>query len=65
MTRRKLRYTKFIQILQIEYLRVDISPEDYDRMIRFTENAMMSQKEEILRTLEKVEQRTPGMDEHC
>lgn len=58
-------YKKFIQILQIEYLRVDISPEDYDRMIRFTENAMMSQKEEILRTLEKVEQRTPGMDEHC
>lgn len=56
-------YEKFIQILQIEYLRVDVSPEDYDRIIRFTENAMASQKEEILRILEKTEQRISEMRE--
>ena len=56
-------YEKFIQILQIEYWRVDVSPEDYDRMIRFTENAMSSQKEEILRILEKTEQRILEMRE--
>ena len=38
-------YKKFIQILQIEYLRVYVSPEDYNKMIRFTENAIVVQNE--------------------
>ena len=49
-------YKKFIQILQIEYLRVYVSPEDYNKMIRFTENAIVVQNEERLSVLEELKE---------
>ena len=49
-------YKKFIQILQIEYLRVYVSPEDHNKMIRFTENAIVVQNEERLSVLEELKE---------
>lgn len=50
-------YEKFIQILQIEYLRPQVTPGDYKKMIRFTENSMINQKRDKLRELEEMEQK--------
>lgn len=46
-----------IQILQIEYLRPQVTPGDYKKMIRFTENSMINQKRDKLRELEEMEQK--------
>lgn len=51
-------YRKFIKILEIEYIRPYVSPEDYARMIRFQENNMMLKKQEILKEIEEIERRT-------
>ena len=52
-----LMLLKFIQILQIEYLRPQVTPGDYKKMIRFTENSMINQKRDKLRELEEMEQK--------
>ena len=44
--------------MEIEYLKPNVSPEDYNKMIRFTEDAIAAKKEEMLRELnEELEKR--------
>lgn len=51
-------YQQLVRVIGIEYLRPKIAPEDYNRMIRFTEGAVAAKKEEMLRELnEELEKR--------
>ena len=57
-TREKALYNQLVRVIEIEYLKPIISPEDYDRMIRFIEDAVAEKKEEMLRELnEELEKR--------
>ncbi|PWM58504.1 MAG: hypothetical protein DBX91_09150 [Subdoligranulum variabile] len=54
----KTLYGQLVRVMEIEYLKPNVSPEDYDRMIRFTEDAVAAKKEEMLRELnEELEKR--------
>ena len=54
----KTLYSQLVRVMEIEYLKPNVSPEDYDRMIRFTEDAVAAKKEEMLRELnEELEKR--------
>lgn len=47
----RLIYEQLVRVIEIEYLRPKISSEDYNRMIRFTEDAVSAKKEEMLEEL--------------
>lgn len=54
----KSLYKQLVRVMEIEYLKPNVSPEDYNKMIRFTEDAIAAKKEEMLRELnEELEKR--------
>ena len=54
----KTLYKQLVRVMEIEYLKPNVSPEDYNKMIRFTEDAIAAKKEEMLRELnEELEKR--------